>query len=329
MKRALIVGIDQYPKYPLNGCVNDATAVANILETHGDGSPNFDIRLVQDRLIKDHPLTKSELKEQIVELFSGNCDSQFFYFSGHGTVNSLGGYIMTPDYQHFDEGVSMDEILKLANGSNAQDKIIILDCCHSGNMGSPAMSGGVTCAINEGVSILTACRNNESAVEINGHGIFTGLLIEALRGGAADLMGHITPGSIYAFIDQALGAWDQRPVFKTNITRFTSLREVPPRIPKETLRDLANLFPSATSTFSLDPSFEESNSPSIDHKVIAPHANADNVSIFKKLQKLQSVGLVEPTDADYMYYAAIDSKGCALTALGYHYWRLAKDGRIR
>jgi len=325
MKRALIVGINQYhpPLKPLKGCVNDAVAISSILETHGDGGPNFDIRLLTD------VQTKVKLKEQIVELFSGDCDSQFFYFSGHGTVNNFGGYIVSPDAQRYDEGVPMDDILNAANESKAKDRIVILDCCQSGNFGSPATSGGRVCAINEGVSILTACKEDEFAGEINGHGIFTNLLLEALRGGAADLMGHITPGSIYAFIDQALGAWDQRPVFKTNITHFTSLREVPSRIPKELLRELASFFSAPQDMFPLDPSYEDTNAPSVDHKVVLPYAKQENVAIFKKLQKLQSVGLVEPVDETFMYFAAMNSKACKLTALGYHYWRLAKEGRIR
>jgi hypothetical protein len=52
--------------------------------------------------------------------------------SGHGFINSLGDYIVTTDFEKYDEGVSMDDILKFANLSKAKDKIIILDCCHSG-----------------------------------------------------------------------------------------------------------------------------------------------------------------------------------------------------
>ena len=44
-------------------------------------------------------------------------------------------------------------------------------------------------------------------MEINGHGVFINLLIESLNGGASDILGNITPGSVYAYIDQVLGAW--------------------------------------------------------------------------------------------------------------------------
>jgi len=46
MKKALIVGIDNYSGASLTGCVNDANAMANVLETNGDGSPNFSIKLI-------------------------------------------------------------------------------------------------------------------------------------------------------------------------------------------------------------------------------------------------------------------------------------------
>ena len=46
MKKALVVGIDDYPSSPLSGCVNDAVAIANTLEKNGDGSPNFSIRIL-------------------------------------------------------------------------------------------------------------------------------------------------------------------------------------------------------------------------------------------------------------------------------------------
>ena len=321
MKKALIVGINNYPSSPLSGCINDASGLASIMETHGDGSPNFDVRLETDIQ------TKSELKKMIVDLFSGNNDTVLLYFSGHGFLNELGGYLVTPDHKAYDEGISMDEILVLANQSKAKDKIIILDCCHSGSFGSPSIGSGAS-QLNEGVSILTASKDDESSMEINGHGVFTSLLLNALQGGAADLRGHISPGGVYAYIDQALGPWKQRPVFKTNVTRFTSLRTINPQVPLSTLRKITDYFPEPQQDYSLDPSYEDTNTKTVEHDVIEPYAKDENVTVFKNLQKLQSVGLVVPVDSEYMYFAAMESKACKLTSLGYHYWRLVKDKRI-
>jgi hypothetical protein len=250
-----------------------------------------------------------------------------FYFSGHGLLNELGGFIMTPDHSKYDDGISMEDILKFANLSKSQNKIIILDCCHSGTIGEMTLGGG-TSILQEGVTILTACRSDEPAMEIQGQGVFTSLFLNALQGGASDLRGHITPGGVYAYIDQALGEWEQRPVFKTNVSRFTSLREVTPPVPLETLRKIIEYFPEPQQDFSLDPSYEDTNTEVVEHSVIEPYASVENVAIFKHLQKFQSVGLVVPIEEEHMYYAAMHSKSCRLTSLGYHYWRLVKDKRL-
>ncbi|MCK0115335.1 caspase domain-containing protein [Gelidibacter sp. F63206] len=323
MRKALIVGINNYPNAELFGCINDASAFGNTLATNGDGSPNFDVRLLND------VPTKGGLKGHIKDLFAGDCETALFYFSGHGFFDETGGgIIVTPDYKANDEGISMDEILNIANESKAKNRVIILDCCHSGAFGTPKLGGNQNAQIGEGVSILTASKDDEPSVEVNGHGVFTNLLLDALQGGAADLRGHITPGGIYSYIDQALGPWDQRPVFKTNITRFTSLRTVTPQVSSEILRRLNQYFTTPEDQFQLNPSFEFTNDPAIEHEFTEPYANEKNVSVFKDLQKLASVGLVVPVDEQHMYFAAMHSKNCRLTALGYHYWRLVKDKRI-
>jgi hypothetical protein len=311
MRKALVIGINDYPNAPLRGCVNDASGMASVLGTHGDGGPNFGIKLVTS---PSETITRSRLKGEIEALFSGDPEIALLYFSGHGTVNSFGGYIVTTDFKKYDEGVSMDEILGLANRSKAKDKIVVLDCCHSGAFGSPTTTGSNVAQLAEGLSVLTASRDSESALEINGRGVFTALVVNALQGGAADLRGHITPGSIYAYVDQALGPWDQRPIFKTNVTRFTSLRTITPSVPHEKLRKLTEYFPTPNEEHKLDPSYEDTagNDPV-------------KVPIFKDLQKFVSVGLVVPVGEEYMYFAAMNSKSCRLTALGFQYWRMVKD----
>jgi len=324
MRKALIIGIDDYPSAPLRGCVNDALELKSVIETNEDGTPNFAVRLKTD--VK----TKSELLKSISELFKSDSDTEIalFYFAGHGLINEIGGYIVTPDHRQYDEGVSMDHILKLANDSTIKNRVIILDCCNSGFLGSPSITGGKECYIAGGVTILTACGENEPALEKNGRGVFTNLLLDALRGGAADLQGNITLGSIYTCVDQALGAWDQRPVFKTNVSRFTPLRKVDYKIPLSVIRNIVKYFPDPTKEYALDSSFEYTNAEKSIQTPVKPYAIPENVSIFKHLQKFQSVGLVAPVDEEHMYFAAMNSKSCKLTALGCHYWQLVTDGRI-
>jgi len=315
MRKALIVGFNNYPSASLSSCINDAIKMAGVLEKNGDGSPNFAIKLITDE--KDI-ITIPQLREAIEALFEGSSDVALLYFSGHGLIKSTGGFIVTPDAKRYNEGIPMDEILSLSNQSKASNKVVILDCCHSGAFGTPSISGDKVAQLSEGLTVLTASRDSEYALEINGSSIFTSLLIDALQGGATDLRGNITPGSVYSYVDEALGPWDQRPIFKTNISRFISIRKINPPVPLEKLRKLTEYFKTAEEEYQLDPSYEFTDAS----------ANKHNVEIFKDLQKFESVRLVVPVDEEHMYFAAINSKSCKLTALGYQYWRLVKENRL-
>lgn len=322
MRKALVVGIDDYEQCPLNCCCNDADAVTTLLEANEDGSPNFSVKL------KKNVFSKGELKQLIEECFSGDSDVALFYYSGHGHIDSIGGYLVTPDFSDYDYGVSLQDILAIANDSQCKEKIIVLDSCFSGFMGSITNVKQNTAVINNGVTILTASRSTETSVEINGHGLFTSLFLEALSGGAADITGNITPGGVYAFIDKALGPWEQRPVFKTNVTRFTSLRNVIPQVDISIIRKICTYFTSENERFAVDPSFEPTNSPSITHNVIEPYANPTNTKVFSDLQKLEGIGLVVPVGEEHMYFAAMNSKACELTLLGKQYWHLVHNKLI-
>lgn len=312
MRRALIIGNDTYQNTScLHGCINDATNIAAILRKNGDGTPNFEEKVLTD-------ITTKEIKENINELFAGDTiDTCLLYYSGHGCSNNIDGYIVGTDGEEYSEGVSMAEILKLANNSKIKNKIIILDCCFSGKMGTPTYANQ-ECVINDGITILTACGKEEYATEKNGMGIFTSLLIDALDGGASDILGNITPSSVYSYIDKALGAWGQRPMFKTNVSSFVEIRKISPLIPLELLRNITEYFIDYTDEFRLNPSFEDTT----------PDFILENSKKFKILQKYCGLGLVKPVGEDHMYYAAMNSKSCKLTAIGYQYWRLVKEGRI-
>lgn len=314
MRKALVIGINDYPNAPLLGSVNDAEAIAKALATHEDERRNFGVKKI---IAPSEKITRALLRQNIEELFSGDPEIALLFFSGHGHIKSTGGYIVTPDFVKYDEGVSMNEIFELANISRATNKVIILDCCHSGAFGTPNIPNG-TSPLSEGLSVLTACRATEIAYEENGHGVFTKLVLSGLNGGAADLRGHVTPGSVYAYVDQAMGEWEHRPIFKTNVTKFCSLREVKPRVSTEMLKKLIVHFPDPTAVFKLDPTYEDTE----------PTKNSANCNTFKELQKFAGVGLVMPVDEEHMYYAAINSTGCKLTSYGEHYWTLANKGLI-
>lgn len=323
MRKALVVGINDYPGSPLFGCEDDASEIAKLLNKHGDNSANFGVNKVTRRLCK------GELKQLIIDLFSGENDIALLYFSGHGYVDAQGNsYLVTSDYDRYDYGVSLAEVLAIANESKTKNKIIILDSCYSGAMGSLKSFGIEGSMLGNGLTILTSSLHSEPSVEVNGHGLFTSLLIEALDGGAADITGNISPGSIYAYIEKALGPWEQRPVFKTNVSSFISLRKVKPLIPLECVRKITEYFSNPSEEMKLDPSFEYTNTPENIITPVEPYANQNNVNILKDLQKMVSVGLVKPVDEEHMYFAVMHNKSCKLTAAGKHFWDLVKKNKI-
>lgn len=326
MRKALLIGINDYPdNLRLNGCIADIHALKAAIERHGNGEKNFGIKLLEN------VQTSYEVMSNIQDLFNGDADIALLYFSGHGYINSVGAEIVTPEdiknKNSYHKGVQMKEIMEIANKSKIKNKIIILDCCHSGEIGKFNITNSGS-MLNEGVSILTACREDEYACEAGGHGLFTELLCNALQGGAADFNGNITMGGIYAYIDKSFGEWEQRPVFKTNVSAFVPIKKVNPKVALNTFRELPKLFCNENDIHQLDPSYEFTNCQEEQHKIIPPYAKKENVIKFQHLQQLQSIGLVEPVDEDFMYFAAMNNKGCRLTPLGKYYWRLVKNNNI-
>jgi hypothetical protein len=324
MRIALIVGIDYYAHgNALSGCVNDARAVNSVLAHHANASKNFDceLHLGSDSV---NCVLRSNLKDRIEYLFRTEAEIALFYFAGHGYIESTGGFLLTSDSRRGDEGISLNDILMLANQSPANNKIIVLDSCHSGIIGTiPAM--GDTAILAEGLTVLTASTKDQYATEENGRGIFTSLFVDALNGGASSITGDITPGGIYAHIDQSLNAWQQRPVFKTNIKQFVSLRKVEPSISLLDLRQITELFPSSDSIYPLYPTYEpemKGRDPDM------PAPNKENNEKFAILQKYNRLNLLVPVNAPHMWHAAMQKKSCKLTALGCHYWRLVANGRV-
>ena len=267
---------------------------------------------------------------EIKELFDGNTETDvaLFYFSGHGGYDTKkgDGLIVTSDC----DPIFMREILDIVNASKCRNCIVVLDSCYSGAMGSVTS----TATLNEGVTVLSASKSDEYSFDGPEHGVFTALFLAALQGGAADLTGYVTAGGVYAYIDKALGPCGQRPVFKTNTAQFLPLREAEPPINRKILRNLSKHFPSQTDYYKLDPSFEFTNIKNGTYPNIEPYALEKNIAIFKELQALNRVGLVEPNCDDlpveerHMYFAAMKSKSCKLTSLGKFYWKLAKENKI-
>lgn len=318
MRRALCVGIDEYSFGALAGCVSDAERIATVLSTHQNGEPNFDCFTLTASVGDKNRVTRKAIREMVEALFKDPAEVALLHFSGHGTVNNLDGYLVTQDAERYDEGVAMGDILRLANDSKVAEVVVLLDCCFSGNLGNPPEIDNSKALLRQGISILTASRGDQPSVETGGGGVFTSLVVDALEGGAADLLGHVSAPAIYAFVEAALGAWDQRPLFKAHVSNVLALRRCNAPINRAILRRLPILFPLPAEDHPLNPSYEPS----------APQAIAAHTEIFAELLALHRVHLVVPVNAPHMYDAAVQSTACRLTPSGRYYWRLASNHRV-
>lgn len=330
MRKALIVGIDYYEHLgPLSGCVNDAHAIKMILERHADGTRNFVTPEVIVGTSPSNIATRDRLKSGVRSLFEGDPEIALFYFAGHGFIEDTGGFLCAGDCKTGDDGLALSDLMEIARRSKARNKLVILDSCHSGIAGERAVTPG-TSEIHEGMTVLTASTADQFAMEIpgGGAGVFTTLLVDALLGAAANLLGEITPGSVYAHIDQSLGPFAQRPVFKTNVKTFVSLRKVTPPIPLADLQSLTTYFPEPGFKFALDPSYEPERYEEQRKNPSVPPPDPKKAAVFATLQRYAKVNLARPVDAPHMWHAAMNYKSCELTVLGEHYRNLVAKGLI-
>lgn len=321
-KRALLVGINDYDHVTgLKGCVADAQAMADVLARNGDDSVNFECRLLTSP--GQQSVTRAALRQQWRELFQDFHGDVLFYFSGHGTQTETGGYLVTQEGKPDDPGLAMQDVADMANKSPASTVLLILDCCFSGATGNPPSFQGFSlenlALLRQGVTIIASSRPTEVSMEVGGHGVFTKLVVGALKGGAANVRGQVSAASIYAYAEAALGAWDQRPVYKSHAAHLAPVRLCEPTVPDALLREMSTFFPTETHEYQLDPSYEETEKD---------HATPEKVAIFKKLKKLQIAGLLRPKEGDDLYWAALRSEHIVLTDLGQFYLHLVDRGRI-
>lgn len=330
-RRALIVGINTYGGgNDLHACVADAQAMTEILSHHKDGKKNFDCMTLPDRMPDGSQITRPKLRGALNELFSFDGGDVLLYFSGHGFLSSTGGLLCTSDAAKDDWGIPMQELVDLAMKSPAREILLILDCCHSGDIANQAAknkNGGRNplAVLRENMTVIAASRATEAAVEAGGQGQFTAALLDALDGGAADHMGFVTAPAIYTYVSRRFAAWDQRPVFKTSATEVLCVRECEPLIARLQLQQLAKVFPTADHKYRLDPEYE----PEDEHGNVKEPVNKEKVERAQLFKAYRDAGLLRPSDPKLqLYWVARRSETVELTPRGREYWWLVANDKI-
>jgi hypothetical protein len=250
----------------------------------------------------------------------GRQERTIVYFSGHAVAHQGRTYLIATGYNGNIPGpgcVDFAILLDLVNRSRVDDVVVILDCCHAGASFDDErvqLYGEYSVSLlRDGVVVLAGAERDENAFEIDGRSLFTELLVEGLEGGAADIFGHVTASSLYAYVDERLGEFElQRPIFKANVSRLLSIRRSRPRITRAELRSMAICFPEPTEPYFLSPEHEgteEGHDPVL-------------VERFQHLKNLRDVGLVfqDPNYTDF-WSTAMASSWVKLTEKGRHVWQ--------
>lgn len=246
---ALIIGINEYSNNRLEGCINDANSIENYLLAT-ENEPII-IKLLDNQATKgaiievfENQLNKATEADTVLFYFAGNGTTTIYQ---NETQNVMSDSIVCfgDNNQNLDEFILVKEeidYLFFKHISSRIHKIVILDCsfiidasrrkyqkkkfnnCRErGVMG--AIFGGnreFFLFVNENIAynsinnytIIYACEDTESAIEVRENGVFTKKLIEYLE----ETDGEISYNALQGRIKQELKVkYDQRPIVKTSI----------------------------------------------------------------------------------------------------------------
>ena len=228
---ALVVGINNYQDdnlRNLNAPAKDAEAIARIVEDYGE----FEVWRYPEAIDRgtNKPIVGNtlevgltQLKDALVQLFKPQGrqipDTALFYFSGHGIREDKGiqeGFLCTSDVDSSRgfNGLSLQWLRRLLQESPIRQQIIILDCCHSGellnfNEADPGEQGQA-----RDRCFIAASREFEQSFEDlnSSYSVLTRVLLEGLDPNHSPRQ-WITNYSLIEFINQNLRHENQRSIF--------------------------------------------------------------------------------------------------------------------
>lgn len=165
-------------------------------------------------------VTRDALLRDVQALPGPGADVALLYFAGHGAGEGNDVALCTHDGTAMTPGVPLSQILGYVQPSSVREVIVVLDCCFSGAAGGVPQLGPDLAVLRNGVTILAASRGDQTSAETAaGRGLFSTYLCGGLEGGAADGMGKVTMAGLYAYLDESVGPWDQRPVLRGSASR--------------------------------------------------------------------------------------------------------------
>ena len=217
----LTIAVDKYRDgdLRLNYSVDDAIAIIDRLKQIA--KPLFDDIFVYN--IYDDEVRKGNIKTKFEEIGRNTTREDVFlmFVAGHGITNKSDGsyYFLPVDFRYTSEkavveqGVSMNDFKMYLSNVKALKSLLLIDTCNSGSFAEAISSRGMIekTAINKlvratGRATIVASSRDQVALEgYEGHGVFTYIILEALKGDAdSNRDGRITINELATWIEEKL-----------------------------------------------------------------------------------------------------------------------------
>lgn len=222
---ALVIGINEYknPKLHLNFAVADATLFADTLEM--GASPLFD-KVEVKRLSSKKETTRENIMKELKAMQSLNPDDLFvLYVASHGTVDDGEYFLITSNVGSTrterlkTDAIGQSVFTELIGNIPTTKKLIIIDTCNAGALGDAIQVAILTRGMSEdtamkilsravGSTILSASTSMQEALEgYQGHGLFTYVLAEGLKGKAdKGNTGYVKTTALADYVDNEVPA---------------------------------------------------------------------------------------------------------------------------
>lgn len=219
---AVLIGVEQYEDArvsPLRYCVDDAKLLQQTLISSCGYAASDVLLMVTGAADADQLPTKDNLTTWLrffLKRVQPN-DTVLIFFSGHGVLDQSGASWLLPsdtDVLHIDEtALSAADFRKLLANCPAKEKLLLLDCCHSGGKSlvvetAPLSNPGaekIGMEFRDVANLLTlaSCKANETSYEWGAkqHGLFTHFLVRGLKGDADVISdGVVNTAELYSFV---------------------------------------------------------------------------------------------------------------------------------
>jgi len=228
----LAIGINEYknPKLALKYAAADAILFANTVKAVA--TPLFEEINVRVLTTKEET-TKQNIRKELEGFRSLNPDDVFvFYVASHGIVDEGEYFLITSNvgslstFRLKEDALTQAELKELIANVPSTKKLIVIDTCNAGKLGEALQTAMLTRGMNEetaikilsramGSTILSASTSLQEAMEgYQGHGLFTYVLVEGLKGRAdMDGDGFIRTLEIANYVDVEVPALAEK-VFK-------------------------------------------------------------------------------------------------------------------